>query len=86
MQARQKRVCPTCTLDPTRPILLEEGREWEVHRKTRAHRRLEGKEQRLKEVEEKRREKARRDEEKDKAGKDKEDSPNESLSSIDILY
>ncbi|KAF8321715.1 tRNA isopentenyltransferase [Clavulina sp. PMI_390] len=41
LEARRKRICSTCTKDPERPVMLEEGREWELHIKTRTHRRLE---------------------------------------------
>lgn len=29
-----------CTTDPDRPVMLEEGREWDVHMKTQKHRKL----------------------------------------------
>ncbi|KAL5511455.1 TIT1 [Sanghuangporus vaninii] len=38
--ARRKIVCPFCTTEADRPIMLEEGREWEVHQHTTAHRRM----------------------------------------------
>ncbi|KNZ79378.1 hypothetical protein J132_10343, partial [Termitomyces sp. J132] len=40
LNARQKRICPVCTTHPGRPFMVEEGREWDVHCKTRVHRRL----------------------------------------------
>ncbi|KAH7906484.1 tRNA isopentenyltransferase [Hygrophoropsis aurantiaca] len=40
LQARRKITCQTCTVDVTKPVMIEEGREWEMHYKTKAHRRL----------------------------------------------
>jgi len=40
LTARQKRVCHACTIHVDRPYMVEDGREWEVHCKSRAHRRL----------------------------------------------
>ncbi|KAI0055477.1 tRNA isopentenyltransferase, partial [Artomyces pyxidatus] len=40
LAARQKIVCPTCTLDDARPVMIEEGSEWSAHQKTKAHQRL----------------------------------------------
>ncbi|KAJ7581102.1 tRNA isopentenyltransferase [Mycena floridula] len=40
LQARKKIVCPTCTIVETRPVMLEEGREWEAHQHTKAHKRM----------------------------------------------
>lgn len=40
LNARRKVVCPVCTINTERPIMIEEGREWEAHTKTRTHRRL----------------------------------------------
>ncbi|KAF8163110.1 tRNA isopentenyltransferase [Crassisporium funariophilum] len=39
LQARQKRVCPVCTVHDDRPVMIE-GPEWDAHQKTRSHRRL----------------------------------------------
>ncbi|EIM82541.1 tRNA isopentenyltransferase [Stereum hirsutum FP-91666 SS1] len=41
LTAHQKHTCPTCTLSPSRPIMIESGKEWDVHVRTRIHRRLE---------------------------------------------
>ncbi|KAL4065434.1 IPP transferase-domain-containing protein [Scleroderma yunnanense] len=43
LEARRKMVCSICTTDPSRPVMVEEGIEWEVHQKTRLHRRLSSK-------------------------------------------
>ncbi|KAG6813113.1 hypothetical protein H0H92_013967 [Tricholoma furcatifolium] len=40
--AEQKRICTTCTIHKDRPFMVEEGREWDAHCKTRAHKRLAG--------------------------------------------
>ncbi|KAI0320514.1 tRNA isopentenyltransferase [Amylostereum chailletii] len=40
LQARKKFTCPVCSVDASRPVMLEEGLEWDAHEKTRAHRRL----------------------------------------------
>ncbi|KDQ11644.1 hypothetical protein BOTBODRAFT_177046 [Botryobasidium botryosum FD-172 SS1] len=57
--ARRKRQCTICTSDPTRPVMLEEGREWQVHVKSRAHRTLAGKEKKVAEQMAQREEKQR---------------------------
>jgi hypothetical protein len=31
-------VCPDCTTDPMRPVMVEEGTEWDAHRRTKIHR------------------------------------------------
>lgn len=38
-QTRKHIVCPACTSDPSRPIMLEEGEPWKAHQRTRRHRR-----------------------------------------------
>ncbi|KAF8331952.1 IPP transferase-domain-containing protein [Cantharellus anzutake] len=38
LSARRKRICEICTKNPTRPIMIEEGKEWRMHVKSRAHR------------------------------------------------
>ena len=40
LRSRRKVNCPICTVQVDRPIMLEEGPEWEAHRRTRVHRRL----------------------------------------------
>ena len=40
LQARIRRVCPVCTIQEDRPVMLEEGTEWDLHQRTRSHRRL----------------------------------------------
>ncbi|CAE6502452.1 unnamed protein product [Rhizoctonia solani] len=43
---RRKIRCDVCTSDPRRPVLLDERTEWDVHRKSRTHRRKENKDSR----------------------------------------
>lgn len=43
LEARKRRVCPICTVQEDRPVMIEEGSEWDLHQKSRAHRRLAGK-------------------------------------------
>lgn len=50
LEARRKVVCPVCTIDENRPVMIEQGLEWELHRKTRSHKRLVGKAERGKQV------------------------------------
>ncbi|KII88875.1 hypothetical protein PLICRDRAFT_588604 [Plicaturopsis crispa FD-325 SS-3] len=38
--ARRRMTCAVCTVDEERPVMIEEGQEWEAHRKTRSHRRM----------------------------------------------
>lgn len=38
LRARKKVVCPVCTLDPSQPFMVEDGSQWEAHRRSRAHR------------------------------------------------
>jgi len=37
---RRKVVCAVCSLDPDRPVMIEEGEQWEFHQRTKPHRRL----------------------------------------------
>jgi hypothetical protein len=37
---RRKILCPVCTVDESRPVMIEEGLEWAAHVKTKAHKRL----------------------------------------------
>ena len=37
---RRKVVCPVCSLDPDRPVMIEEGEQWEFHQRTKSHQRL----------------------------------------------
>ena len=37
---RRKVVCPVCSLDPDRPVMIEDGEEWELHQRKKSHRRL----------------------------------------------
>jgi tRNA dimethylallyltransferase len=39
LRARKKVVCPACTLDPSQPFMVEDGPQWEAHRRSRTHRR-----------------------------------------------
>jgi len=34
---RRKIVCPVCSLDPDRPVMIEEGEQWESHQRKRSH-------------------------------------------------
>lgn len=47
---RRKLVCPTCTVNEERPVMIAEGKEWDVHVRTRTHRRLFKKEHRRKDA------------------------------------
>lgn len=37
---RHRVVCAVCSLDPDRPVMIEEGEQWELHQRTRSHTRL----------------------------------------------
>ncbi|KAF9257804.1 tRNA isopentenyltransferase [Marasmius fiardii PR-910] len=39
LKARRKVQCDLCTVDPDQPFMVEAGKEWELHLKTRVHRR-----------------------------------------------
>ncbi|KAJ3998073.1 tRNA isopentenyltransferase [Lentinula boryana] len=39
LNARRKIICPVCTIDPAQPFMVEEGKEWKLHQKSRIHRR-----------------------------------------------
>lgn len=56
LAARRKRVCTVCTKDEDRPVMIEEGQEWEVHVKTRAHWRLANAEKHQEEIQQRREE------------------------------
>ncbi|KAJ1309939.1 hypothetical protein OPQ81_006698 [Rhizoctonia solani] len=43
---RRKIRCDICTTDPRKPVMLDEKTEWDVHRKSRTHRRKESKDSR----------------------------------------
>ncbi|KAJ3556429.1 hypothetical protein NP233_g11981 [Leucocoprinus birnbaumii] len=43
LEARRKIICPVCTLDETRPVMIEQGPDWEVHQNKRSHKRLQAK-------------------------------------------
>ncbi|KAG8716462.1 hypothetical protein FRC11_008611 [Ceratobasidium sp. 423] len=55
---RRKIRCDICTTDPRKPVMLDEKTEWDIHRKSRAHRRRESKDSR-KEAQLKRQEEVR---------------------------
>lgn len=38
LSARRKLICEVCTASKKEPVMIEEGREWDTHKKTRAHR------------------------------------------------
>jgi len=50
LSVRRKRVCEICTEDPLRPIMIEEGKEWEVHTKSKGHKSRAGREQYLERI------------------------------------
>jgi len=39
---RRKVVCAVCSLDPDRPVMIEEGEQWKSHQRTKLHRRIAG--------------------------------------------
>ncbi|KAK2467099.1 hypothetical protein APHAL10511_001357 [Amanita phalloides] len=45
MQEQKMIICPVCTAQPDRPVMIIEGRDWDTHKRTRTHRRLEAKQQ-----------------------------------------
>ena len=40
LTSRKRRLCEICTTDPSRPVMLDEEREWERHCKSWGHRNL----------------------------------------------
>lgn len=40
LKARRRVVCSVCTVNKAQPVMIEEGREWQIHVGTRTHRRL----------------------------------------------
>ncbi|PPQ63174.1 hypothetical protein CVT24_005719 [Panaeolus cyanescens] len=40
LEARTKKICTVCTLQPDRPVMIEEGEEWKMHERTKVHRKL----------------------------------------------
>jgi hypothetical protein len=40
LNARRRTVCSVCTTDSEQPVMIEEGKEWELHQKSRTHRKL----------------------------------------------
>jgi hypothetical protein len=40
LNARRRTICLVCTTDNEQPIMIEEGKEWELHQKSRTHRKL----------------------------------------------
>jgi hypothetical protein len=38
--ARRKILCPVCTVDEALPVMIEEGPQWEVHARSKVHKRL----------------------------------------------
>ncbi|TFK48799.1 tRNA isopentenyltransferase [Heliocybe sulcata] len=47
---RRKLVCDVCTTNTEEPVMIEEGEQWEVHRKTKAHKMMATREARWAEV------------------------------------
>ncbi len=50
LSVHRKRICEICTEDPSRPIMIEEGKEWKVHVKSRGHKNKAGREQHLERI------------------------------------
>ncbi|KAG9318314.1 tRNA isopentenyltransferase [Chiua virens] len=48
LQARRKIVCQVCTINPKRPVMIEE-QDWDAHRKKKLHRRLTAKSKKVSE-------------------------------------
>ncbi|KAF9452810.1 tRNA isopentenyltransferase [Macrolepiota fuliginosa MF-IS2] len=46
LEARRKVICPICTTEENRPVMIEQGPEWEIHQGTRSHKRLAAKAER----------------------------------------
>jgi len=40
LNARRRTMCPVCTTNGEQPVMIEEGKEWELHQKSRTHRKL----------------------------------------------
>ncbi|KAI0825941.1 tRNA isopentenyltransferase [Irpex lacteus] len=38
LEARRRIVCQTCTIDETKPVMIEQGKEWDAHARTKRHR------------------------------------------------
>lgn len=38
--AHRKVICPVCTTDESKPVMFEEGREWEAHVRSKVHKHL----------------------------------------------
>ncbi|KAI5900077.1 tRNA isopentenyltransferase [Schizophyllum commune H4-8] len=49
LEARRKRTCTVCSIDTDKPVMIDES-EWDVHVRTRSHKRLIGREDRLKKI------------------------------------
>lgn len=75
LSARRKRTCDVCTDDPTRPIMIEEGSEWDRHVKTKVHKRLANLEQHEEMIRTKREEAILRKEAKEKEASVIENAP-----------
>jgi tRNA dimethylallyltransferase len=40
LNARRRTICPVCTTDSEQPVMIEAGKEWELHQNSRTHRKL----------------------------------------------
>ena len=40
LNARRRTICLVCTTDNEQPVMIEEGKEWGLHQKSRTHRKL----------------------------------------------
>ena len=45
LNANKRVVCPVCTTDPDQPVLVD-GVKWEMHERSRGHRRMTAKDKR----------------------------------------
>ncbi|KAF9070353.1 tRNA isopentenyltransferase [Rhodocollybia butyracea] len=63
LEARRKIICPVCTTDPTQPFMVEEGKEYQMHLKSRIHKYRARKPLSAAEIEERKRQGRRKKEE-----------------------
>ncbi|KZP29943.1 tRNA isopentenyltransferase [Athelia psychrophila] len=47
LNSRRKAICPVCTVDDAQPVMIEEGREWDLHETSRTHKKLVARAQRI---------------------------------------
>lgn len=46
--ARRRTNCQICSIDEDKPVMIEEGKEWDLHVKSRTHKKLVARAKRLK--------------------------------------